>query len=231
MRRFALLFALLATAPAFAQTGSLEDRIRGELRATRTQLDAANAQLAPAQARADAVEKALAALKAKCAAKPVARAGPDAADRARIAALESEVAAARAKTAAGESALAAAQAQVQAQVVQDREALAAMRAERDRAVGAAQAQTAAATQAGAQVDALKAKNLRLVALAREILERYRHVGVGTALAEHEPFLGRARVAIENEAEGLGDRVYENRFDARGTLKPSAKPAAVQTSKP
>lgn len=231
MRRLALLFALLASAPALGQTGSLEDRIWGELRATRTQLDAANAQLAPAQARADAAEKALAALKAKCAAKPVARAGPDAADRARIAALESEVASARAKAAAGESAQTAAQAQVQAQMVQDREALAAMRAERDRAVGAARAQTAAATQAAAQLDTLKAKNLRLVALAREILDHYSHVGLGTVVAAHEPFLGRARVRIENEAEVLGDRVYENRYDARGALRPSAKPPAADTSKP
>ena len=235
MRAPALLALLLAAPPAFAQTGSLEDRLRGELRATKTQLGSANAQLAPAQARADTAEKTLAALKAKCDARSgVAKvAGPSADERVRVAALKSELAAARAKTTAGESAQTAAQVQLQTQITQGRQALVAMRTERGQALSAAQAQTAVATQAGAQIEELRARNLRLVALAREILDRYRHVGVGTALAGREPFLGHARVAIENEAEALGDRVYENRSDARGTLKTPAvaSPSAAAAPKP
>ncbi len=227
MRRVALLALLLAATPAFAQTGSLEDRLRGELRATKAALDTAQAQTAPLKQRADAAEKERDALKAQLAkGKPAA--APSTAEKARLAAAQSELTAARAKLARGASADQAQIAQMQDQLQTALGTVATMRTERDQALVAAKAQADASAQTNGLLGAAQAKNKRLLALSREILGRYAHVGFATVVAGHEPFIGRARMRIENEAETLGDRIYANTYDARiDTPKPATpEPAAA-----
>ena len=228
MRRLALLALLLTAAPALAQTGSLEDRLRGELRATKAQLDAAQAQTQPLKARAEAAEKARDALKAQLAkARTAASAAPSAAEKARIATLQADLAALRAGANSGSSADPAKLAEAQTQLKSALDAVSAMRAERDRAVAAAKAQADTSGQTTALLAAAQAKNARLIALSREILGRYARVGVGTYIAAREPFIARRRVAIENEAEKLGDQIYANKYDSRAdTPKPAPDPAAT-----
>ena len=225
MRALALLALLLAT-PAFAQTGSLEDRMRGELRATKTALAAAEAKNAPLEVRAAAAEKERDRLKTELAkAKPAARVTPvaDAADKRRIAALEADVAAANARAAAAGGSVARAAAAVKAQRDADVAALTQMKNERDQALAAAKtAVDATAGQQGA-LAAARAKNARLYAIAKDILNRYERVGFGDVLASREPFLGLTRVRLQNEAEKLGDQAYAERVDATQP-PPPANPA-------
>ena len=217
----ATLVALLLAAPALAQSGGLEDRLRAELIAQKARADAAEASTAPMKARAEAAEKARDALKA--AKSKTAAPGLGAADKARMARLEVEAARLRARAETSGSEGRAAVAAARAQTAEANRAAAVARAERDAARAAAAEATTARDGSSAALAAAQAKNARLVALAREILARYARVGLGTVVAGHEPFLGRARVRIENEAETLGDQVYANRYDAKASAKPASAP--------
>ena len=54
------------------------------------------------------------------------------------------------------------------------------------------------------------KNLALFRLGNEILVRYENFGLGTALAAREPFVGTARVKLQNLVQGYQDKLSEQR---------------------
>jgi hypothetical protein len=67
----------------------------------------------------------------------------------------------------------------------------------------------ALTEAKQRVKTLEEKNAKLVALSKEILARYENVGLGEAFGAKEPFVGTARVSIQNFAQDYGDKIDDN----------------------
>lgn len=57
------------------------------------------------------------------------------------------------------------------------------------------------------------KNLALFNVSNEILDRYKNYAVGKSLAAKEPFIGNARVEIENHVQGYQDRILDQRLAA------------------
>ena len=57
------------------------------------------------------------------------------------------------------------------------------------------------------------KNIALFNTATEILDRYENYALGKSLAAKEPFIGNARVAIENQVQGYRDRILDQRLAA------------------
>ncbi len=62
------------------------------------------------------------------------------------------------------------------------------------------------------------KNLALFNLSNEILTRYEKYALGKSLAAKEPFIGNARVQVENLVQGYQDKILDNRLNA-----PTTKP--------
>jgi hypothetical protein len=71
--------------------------------------------------------------------------------------------------------------------------------------------------------ACQVKNTRLVAFTESVLDAYRRDKVGDVLARHEPFLGLARVRLENLAQDQEDTVRSDRCDPRLDAVAPAKP--------
>ena len=57
------------------------------------------------------------------------------------------------------------------------------------------------------------KNIALFNVSNEILDRYQNYALGKSLAAKEPFIGNARVAIENHVQGYKDRILDQRLAA------------------
>ena len=62
------------------------------------------------------------------------------------------------------------------------------------------------------------KNIALFNAANEILDRYESYALGKSLAAKEPFIGNARVKIENQVQGYRDQILDSRLNA--PAKPS-----------
>jgi chromosome segregation ATPase len=62
------------------------------------------------------------------------------------------------------------------------------------------------------------KNREMYRLAKEILDRYKSFGLGTALKAREPFIGSMRVKFENYAQDYGDKLDTQKI---GTTEPNA----------
>ena len=91
--------------------------------------------------------------------------------------------------------------------------------------GIARTKDAESAKLGSEVAALKRtvsdrerKNLALFTLSNEILDRYRDYALGKSLAAKEPFIGNARVKVENLVDGYRDKIIDHRLSA-----PSTKP--------
>ncbi|GLQ45894.1 hypothetical protein GCM10007862_09450 [Dyella lipolytica] len=65
-----------------------------------------------------------------------------------------------------------------------------------------------------QVTTCTAKNQQLYKIGNEILDAYSHMTLGSVIASREPFAASERVKLENAAQAYGDRLYEQRYDAR-----------------
>jgi chromosome segregation ATPase len=61
-----------------------------------------------------------------------------------------------------------------------------------------------------QLSASEARNGRLYKVGKDIIDWLSKVGVGTALAAREPFLGVKRVELENVAQGYEDKLLEQK---------------------
>jgi uncharacterized protein (DUF3084 family) len=66
----------------------------------------------------------------------------------------------------------------------------------------------------ASLDQCVAANAKLYDVGHEILAAYERVGLGDVLAVREPLVGKKRVAFENLAQEMGDRLYAGRYDPR-----------------
>lgn len=206
---------LLAFGPTVvqAQTQSMEERLRAQLRVTTSQLQQAQNELAVLKAGTPAPP--VAAVAAPASAGDIDKLRKD---------LERSQAAerqAREKLGAANQQSAAAMEKTTAQVAQYRNAY-------DELLKLARASEAErqrlAAGAGGQQDAVKqceAKNAQLYAVGLEILQAYETVNVGTVMRSRQPFAAQSRVKFEQIAQQYGDKLYEGRFDARGTNTPAA----------
>ncbi|RRK02104.1 phage major capsid protein [Opitutaceae bacterium TAV3] len=69
----------------------------------------------------------------------------------------------------------------------------------------------------------EARNIELVKIANEILDRLEKFGLGDAIAAREPFIGSKRVQIQNLVQDYADRVSDHKYsaDAAGTAASTA----------
>lgn len=88
-----------------------------------------------------------------------------------------------------------------------------------------QAQAAVAATAST-LQACNAKNVELIKLGYEILDRYKRADLDDVLARKEPFTGLKRVQIQNLAQGYEDRLRAGVYDYRRDKAPKAAPSAV-----
>lgn len=198
------------------QAQSMEERLRAQLRITTSQLQQAQNELAalkagqgPAAAPAKADE--LAAMKEELSrAKAQLAAERESRQKARDDSVQLKEQAEAALEKAG------------AQVAQYRNAYdellkmaRASEAERQRLASETSTQRTAIGQC-------EAKNAQLYAVGKEILQAYETMDVGTVLSARQPFAGAARVRLDEAAQQFGDKLYEGRFDARGTASAAAQ---------
>jgi len=61
-----------------------------------------------------------------------------------------------------------------------------------------------------QVADLRARNIALCRLGKEILGRYEKLGLGEQFLAREPFVGRTRVALENLVQDYDDKLVDQR---------------------
>lgn len=223
----ASLAAMAGTTHAQQPPGgqSMEERLRAQLRATTTQLQQVQNELAalkagqqPAAAQAasakpelDVLKKELSQTQAQLAAERQAREAASAGSQQ----LRQQAQAASDKATA--------------QVAQYRNAYDELlkmartsEAERQRLATEAATHRTAITQC-------EAKNAQLYAVGQEILGAYETMDVGTVLASRQPFAAQSRVKYEQIAQQYGDRLYESKFDVRAVAAPA--PAAAAASAP
>lgn len=208
---------VLASAALAADADPVETQLRTQLRATVTQLRELQDQQATLQAQKTAAEQERDALKKK----PQAAPGPSRKALAAAAALRRDLAGARQEAEAGKQAAAQSQAQ-----------LAALRQQLDQvqaSLRAVQTQNnemrATLASTNSTLQACELKNVQLIGLSSEVLDRYSKVGLGTAMAAKEPFTGLRRVQLQNLAQGYEDRLRAGRYDpARDKAPPKPKPA-------
>ncbi len=199
----AVLAALVLPALSAAQE-PVEDRMRDALRQSVTEMRAAQDQAAQAQAdlaRAQADKSAL-------------QAQLDAAN-ARLSAGSARPAGRQEETAALQARLRAAEAQAsglqqQASRLQSSyQGLAEMARQRE---GERDAAASGLKQAAAALEACKAANTRLIAVAEEILHLYESQSFRSLLLKsYEPVLGLAQVKLENTVQSYDDRIRDLQY--------------------
>lgn len=231
----ALLLALLAatTGTAHAQQAggqSMEERLRAQLRATTTQLQQAQNELAALKAGQPAAGTAAAA-----AAAAAPRPEVDALKKA-LAQSQSQLAAERQarETASASSQQLRQQAQAttekaSAQIAQYRNAYdellkmaRASEAERQRLA----TEAAEATTQRTALTQCEAKNTQLYAVGQEILKAYETMDVGSVMLSRQPFAAQSRVKFEQIAQQYGDKLYDSKFDVRAVVAPTPAAAAA-----
>src|SRR5215469_5615918 len=74
------------------------------------------------------------------------------------------------------------------------------------------------------------KNAELFRIGNEILRRYERFGLGDALLSREPFVGLARVKLENQVQGYQDKLLDQRIKP-GQPPPSPTPGPEKTTGP
>jgi chromosome segregation ATPase len=188
---------------AFATTGSLraadqpdgDARLRETLRSTMLQLNDVQSQLASLQASqgASADER-------KALADKVEQLTKRAADDQAAAAKETE-------------AMKAKLTDQQAEVARLQDSVSQWKAAAEKAVLAARTVAAQRDKAAADAIAmerraedLSARNAELFRLGSEILDRYEKFGLGEQFLAREPFVGRARVELENQVDTYEDQL-------------------------
>ena len=207
----AVLCAIPVAALAQAQ-GSLEDRLRTQLRtlnAQNQQLQAEkstmHAALRGAEADRDAARKELAGLRGDLDAARQRAQGLAARQRQVEEGAAAQARAADEKREASQQAARTLQQQLTA-TTQERGKLADALRERD-----------------AQLQACGTRNANLLATGKEILAAYERFDIADAVALRQPLAAGMRVRLENAAQDYGDRLHENRFDPRAATGVPASP--------
>jgi hypothetical protein len=214
-----LTLSLVLLAPtqltqAADQPASAETRLREMLRTTILQLRAAEterAALQAAQAESAAKEKAL--TEQVEALTKQSAADKDAADKA-ITDLKAKVA------------------DQDTQITQMKDALEKWKEGYAKAADIANAKEAERAKLASQVILLdrkvadrETKNAELFRIGSEILRRYERFGLGDALAAREPFVGIARVKLENQVQDYQDKLLDQK------IKPGQPPSSPPPGKP
>lgn len=218
----AIVVVMTGMVAAQAQTAgqqSMEERLRAQLRATTTQLQQAQAELARLRAGGVAangpagdaasgdMQKELAEAKAQLAI-----------ERARARRLDAGQAGVRREA----ETIAAQSSQLRDSHAQLQKAAQTAEAERQRLATEAEKRNSAIQQC-------EAKNVQLYSLGKEVLHAYETVDFGTVLSTRQPFAAKARARYEQIAQEYGDRLYQGRFDKRAVETPAAA-GSVPTSK-
>jgi DNA repair exonuclease SbcCD ATPase subunit len=202
---------LCASLPAFAQSDSLEDRLRAQLRSTveqLRQLQDTQAQLQSDKATAEQQrDKALADLKAA----------------------QGELDAAKGKSGAQEQAERSL-ASERASHAKDSQELVKVKAAYDALLAESRTQEAQCKQAqgelktrDTQLQTCEAKNVQLYKVGHDILDAYEHVDLGTFMKTRQPFAQSARVKYDEIAQQYGDQLYAGKYDPNAV---AARPAAA-----
>ncbi|QWA10732.1 hypothetical protein GTU79_26770 [Sodalis ligni] len=195
------------------QTQSIEDRLRLQLRSTSQQLQALQAAQAQMQAARNAAEAQNAVLQ----------------DQIKSLQAERDKAADQNKTLAQQQD--AVRSQAQSQVEASQQQVGQFKQAYDQLLGMAKNSEAQRislqTQLAQQKAALAScgvKNQRLYELGNEVLKAYEGLGTGSLIKIREPFATTSRVKFDEIAQSYGDKLYENRADAR---QPVAAAATAQ----
>jgi Tfp pilus assembly protein FimV len=188
---------------------SLEEQLRTQLREARSQLQDVQGQQAQLQSQKVAAEQER--------------------DQARKALeqAQAELAKARGGSAGNVAALAAARAERQHAEEQARQTQQALTAADARVKAQESHDSAVATQFGVsqqQLETCSAKNQQLYAVGKDILDAYVHIDFGKMLSSRQPFAARARVRLENAAQGYGDRLYDQRYVPGAVTTTATAPA-------
>ena len=218
-----ILLALTQLTHAADQPATAETRLREMLRTTILQLRAAEterAALQAAQAESAAKEKAL--TEQVEALTKQSAADKDAADKA-ITDLKAKVA------------------DQDTQITQLKDALEKWKEGYAKAADIANAKEAERAKLASQVILLdrkvadrETKNAELFRIGSEILRRYERFGIGDALAAREPFVGIARVKLENQVQDYQDKLLDQKIkpgQPPSSPAPSSPPPAEQKTKP
>src|SRR6201991_57406 len=213
---------LCASLPVHAQSGSLEDRLRAQLRSTVEQLRQLQDTQSQLQADKSSAEqqrdKALADLKAAQGELDASKGKSGAQEQA-----ERSLAAERASHAKDSNELTKVKAAYDALLAESRT----QDTQRQQAQGALKARDT-------QLQTCEAKNVQLYKVGHDILDAYEHIDLGTFMKTRQPFAESARVKYDEIAQQYGDQMYAGKYDpnalpapavaASGTPAPAAAPA-------
>ncbi|AHF92544.1 hypothetical protein OPIT5_22220 [Opitutaceae bacterium TAV5] len=214
---FALVLAALAPVCAFAQAqpdNTMELRLREALRNTTLQLRAAQSESAALQVTQAELEKERDALKKQVAA--LIRQGEK--DRA---AAEKEIADLKAIVVTQEEKVGQLSADL-AKWKESSEKASLLAREKEQARAALEIRVA---QLERTVADREARNVALVKVGNEILDRLEKFGLGDAIKAREPFIGAKRVEIQNLVQDYSDKVMDQKYQSAEPDTGSATAAA------
>jgi chromosome segregation ATPase len=192
----AAVAALLLPLAARGQAPAGDQRLRDALRTTTQQLRTSEDDRARLQAGEAAMKKEVADLKAEL---EKAKKGPKGPSPRTLADLTEKLAAAQKQVAEQATALQTAEEELrkcQATAQEGSRGQEELRAE--------------LVKVKERLASAEAKNARLYAVSREVLDWIQSMGFGEVLAAREPFLGLKRVELENAAQDYDDKVREQR---------------------
>jgi hypothetical protein len=215
-----LLLAILAGAAHAADVSPAEARLRDALRGATQQLRAAQDQVVEFQAAQAATDKEKEGLQGQ------------------IKAAENQLAELSQKSAvdkaASDKAIAGLNAEVSDQagkIVQGNEALEKWKAAYNQAAEIARAKEAARAKLAEQlvlaqriIADRETQNLTLYKIGSEILTRYEKFSLGEALSAKEPFVGTARVRLENQIQDYEDKLADQKIKLSQAPLPAPAPA-------
>jgi len=218
----ALSLTLAGTAGA-AEDPGIENQLRNQLRSTVTQLRELQDQQATLQAQKTAAEQERDALKKKAG----GGGAPSAKAVAAAAALKRSLAGARQDAEAARQAASQTQAELALAKQQLEQAQAALRSlqAQDEELKATLASTSST------LEACKVKNVELISVGNEVLDRFKKVGVSGAVLAREPFTGLHRIKLQNLAQGYEDRLYAGRYDPKRDKAPPPPTPAANVTEP
>jgi len=180
----------------------LEERLRAQLRSTTAQLQALQSEQAQASAARQAAEN-----RAKEAEGQAKR-------------LSAELAKAQGVIEQLTGRQESLQSQAQAQVAASHEQIGKFKKAYDELLVLARGKEAERTRLEAQlherdtqVQQCSVKNQQMYEVAKEVLHAYETIDMADVMKIRQPFAGKARVRFEELAQGFGDELYKNRFDA------------------
>ncbi|ULH06473.1 DNA repair protein [Alcaligenes faecalis] len=196
--------------PAMAQQGTMEDRLRSQLRSTTQQLQQLQSQQAQltaaktaAESERDTARKEIEQLRARLdKASQQAQALQDEQDSIKTTARQ-QVSAVHAQLGRARTEFDSLQSEARA-VETQRAALAANLAQRDQ-----------------ELAQCTAKNQELYAAGKEILAAYEAFSTGDLLKIRQPLAASSRVKFEEHAQSLGDKLYDGQY-VRGATAPAAE---------